>query len=170
MSKFLIFIFCDIIFLKLNSVNFMKIFIGADHRGFKLKQAIKNFLIKKDFLVDDIGAFEFNKNDDYVDFAKEVAQNVSKSKGRSLGILICGSGIGVCMTANKIPGVRAGVVWKTELARVAKEHDNVNVLCLPADFISARKAKVLVQTWLDAKFKNKNRYIRRLRKLRHLEK
>jgi len=135
------------------------IYIGADHAGFKLKEKIKKFL--KNYKIKDLGAFKYNKNDDYPDFAKKVANQVKKNKIQ--GILICGTGQGMAITANKIKGIRAALCWNTKTAKQSKEHLNANILVLPA---KTKNTKKIINTWLNTKFTKEKRHIRRINKIK----
>ena len=104
------------------------IIIGADHAGFKLKEHIKKFLEKKGYSYVDMGAYKYNKDDDYPDFAKKVAVQVVKEKAK--GILICGSGIGVCIAANKVKKIRAVLAHNIRSAKASRIDGNTNILCL----------------------------------------
>jgi len=148
----------------------MIMYIGADHRGFALKEEIIKYLQRKKIVVRDVGAFEYDKKDDYVDFAIPVAQAVASSKGKARGILLCGSGIGVCMTANKVADVRAANVWASRIVKSAQADDNVNVLCLPADEVTPAEAKRYIRIWLETKASSAERHKRRLKKLKKFEK
>lgn len=128
----------------------MKIFIGSDHAGFDLKEIIKTYLSNLEFEVDDKGCFS-KESVNYPDFAHAVSLAVLKDKN-SLGILICGSANGVCMTANKHKGIRAAIAWQAEIAALAKQHNNANILCLPARYLNDQKAKTIVTAYLDAEF------------------
>ncbi|BCX15167.1 MAG: putative ribose-5-phosphate isomerase B [Candidatus Parcubacteria bacterium] len=142
----------------------MIIFIGSDHRGFALKKYLKDKLIKKKYKVIDVGNYQYDINDDYPDISFLVGIKVNEHKG-SRGILICGSGIGVCVAANKIKGVRAGLGISQAIIRKAREDDDINVLCLPADFINKVMALKLTLLFLKTKFKNLSRYKRRIQKI-----
>lgn len=146
----------------------IKIYIGADHRGFELKNILKENLRLHNYEVIDLGAYEFNPDDDYVDIALKVAKEVSKNKN-SKGILLCGSGIGVCITANKVKGIRAGCSENLEIIKKAREDDDINILCLPADFLSKEEAFALVDVFLNTEFKSQEKYLRRLRKIYRYE-
>ncbi|MBI4029856.1 ribose 5-phosphate isomerase B [Candidatus Berkelbacteria bacterium] len=145
----------------------MKIYLGADHRGFELKEVLKKWLSKKGFLIFDFGT---NSRDsvDYPDFAWPVAQKISKNKN-SRGIVICGSGQGTAIVANKAKNVRAALVWTIKGAKETREHNDTNVLSLPADFVKASLAKKIVEMWLDTSFSNQARHKRRLNKIKKLE-
>lgn len=144
------------------------IYLGADHAGFKLKEQIKDYLLKLKLPVTDLGNFVFDKNDDYPDYGYSVAKKVSASKDAK-GILICGSSLGICLTANKVKGVRAVSVSTTREAKLSREHNNANVLCLSGWDLSLLKAKQIVSTWLKTKFSTSPRHIRRIHKIRQIE-
>lgn len=147
------------------------LYLGADHRGFKLKEQIKKYLDEKKIHYEDMGAFEYNKDDDYPDFAYAVAKKVSGNLTDNKGIVICGSGIGASITANKIKGARAALVWSKQAANAAFEDDDPNVIALPADFISFNLAKEIIGVWLERSVKLllKERHKRRLRKIEDIE-
>ena len=135
----------------------MKIAIGTDHRGFKIKDAICKQL--DSYHIIDMGCFD-KQRCDYPVFAKLVASAVA-SGDADLGILLCGSGIGMAIAANRYKNIYAGLCWSPEVAKAAREDDNINILVLPADFISLEQAAFIVDTWLHAEFK-KGRYQIRL--------
>lgn len=146
------------------------IYLGADHRGFKLKEFIKTHLKAGGVLFRDCGAFSFDPNDDYNDFALAVAQKVAENPEENRGILICGSGIGADIVANKIKGVRSTLVWRKELADHRKYYGG-NILSLPADFLSKKEALEIVNIWLNTKeLLPDEKYQRRRRKIEELEK
>lgn len=126
-----------------------KIAIGSDHAGFDLKEFIKG-KFEKEINWTDMGPSSADRVD-YPDYAHQVAESVSNNTV-DLGILICGSGNGVCMTANKHEGVRAGLAWEAELASLAREHNNANVICLPARFITEDQAVEIVRAYVNAEF------------------
>ncbi len=140
----------------------MKIAIGGDHAGFAYKQAIVALLESKNIEVEDFGPFS-EDSVDYPDFVHPVAQKV-EAKEADLGILICGSGNGVAMTANKYQSIRAALCWETELAALARQHNNANILCLPARFVSLDLAKEMVETFLKEDFEG-GRHERRVNKI-----
>lgn len=142
----------------------MKIYIGADHRGFSLKEKLKPYLEKNGYDVFDMGAAELNEKDDYPDFAKKVSENVVKDK-ESMGILLCGSGAGVTIAANRTRGIRAVLAHDTKILRAARADDDVNILCLGADFLSEDEAKKIIETFLKTPFGGKERHRKRIRKL-----
>lgn len=147
----------------------MNIYLGADHRGFDLKEKLKPWLISAGHTVHDVGAAELTPDDDYPDFAIAVAQAVQQGT-KARGIVLCGSGIGMAVAANKVPGVRATIAHDTELARSARADDNTNVLALGADFVDEGRAKEVITTWLTTDFSGDERHIRRLDKIAQLEK
>mgnify|MGYP001558774394 CR=1 FL=1 len=144
-----------------------KIIIGSDHRGVVLKDKLKKYLESRDYQITDIGAFS-KQSCDYPDTAYTVAKAVSGKKFTK-GILICYSGIGNCIVANKIPGVRAAVCYNVKLARFSREHNDTNVLVLAAGFVSQVQAKKILDTWLKTKF-SAGRHLRRLNKIKKIEK
>ncbi len=144
----------------------MKVYIGADHRGYTLKEQLKKYLTKID-LVDTTP--EHNPQDDYPDIAKTVAEKVAKDP-ESRGIIICGSGIGVDIAANKVNGARAGLGISTKQVKDATEEDNINILALASDFTEPEDAKDLVDIFLKTQYIPEDRRERRLEKIANLEK
>ena len=128
----------------------MKIAIGADHAGYGLKEVVKKLLSVKGIEIEDFGAYS-EASVDYPDFAHPVAIAV-ESNACDLGIVICGSGNGINMAVNKHQGVRSALCWEPELASLARQHNNANVLALPARFISEEKALACVKAFLEASF------------------
>lgn len=146
----------------------MTVFIGADHRGFALKEALKTYLTTQGFSVVDRGAVSVQKGDDFVDFAKSVAEDVAKTPdGR--GVLLCGSGIGMCIAANKVHGVRAAVGVSPEQVAAGCRDDSINVLSLAADYTDQHVAEQLVTAFLQTPYGSDERYLRRLDKITALE-
>ena len=145
------------------------IYIGADHGGYKLKEQLKKFLTKKKLEFLDVGAKSLKVGDDYPDYAKLVAKKVSDNPLRNIGILICRSGQGVCIVANKFTHVRAALVWNTKEAEMSRIDDMSNVLCLPSDYISSKEAEAIVNVWLTTAYSTEARHIRRIRKISSLE-
>ncbi|MBW2969804.1 ribose 5-phosphate isomerase B [Candidatus Woesearchaeota archaeon] len=144
----------------------MIVHIGADHAGFQLKEHLKKFLQKKGYEVKDWGAYKLVKTDDYPDYAAKVAKAVQKE---GMGILICGSAEGICIAANKIKGIRAVPIWNTKLAKLSREHNDANVLCLSGWMLTKKQAEQIAITWLKTPFSNKPRHKRRIEKIRRLE-
>jgi len=140
----------------------MKIAIGGDHAGFEYKAELIKYLAANGFEVKDFGPFS-TESCDYPDFAHPLS--VAVEKGDFIfGILICGSANGVAMTANKHQGIRAAIVWKNELAALARQHNDANIICLPARFISLDEAKEFALTFLNTAFEG-GRHQRRVDKI-----
>jgi ribose 5-phosphate isomerase B len=135
---------------------------GSDHAGFEYKEAIKKEISAAGWQVDDKGTYSLSSAD-YPDFAHPVAEMVEQGLAAA-GILICGSGNGVCMTANKHQGVRAALCWTEELASLARQHNNANVLCIPARFVSQELAGKMVKIFLSTDFEG-GRHERRVEKI-----
>ncbi|MGB9598735.1 MAG: RpiB/LacA/LacB family sugar-phosphate isomerase [Minisyncoccales bacterium] len=146
----------------------MKIFLGADHNGFKLKEEIKKYLKNEKIDFKDLGNFIFEPEDDYPDFAFLVAKNVAKKNGR--GILICGSGEGMVIAANKIKKIRAAVAYNARQVKIFRRDNNINILCLAAWETNFKKAKEMIKAFLETKFSALSRHKRRLQKIRKIEK
>lgn len=142
----------------------MKIYIGADHRGFALKEELKKYLTDTSYEVFDCGAVSYDADDDYPDFARAVAERVRREHD-ARGILICGSGAGVAIAANKIKGIRAATVHAVRQAVMARADEDVNVLALPADFIDAPRAKDIIDAFIMTSFSGAERHARRLAKI-----
>lgn len=141
------------------------IYIGADHRGFQLKEEVKKFLAEKEYQFEDTGNFAYDPNDDYTDFAKLVAEKVSEKPEKNKGILICGSGVGVDIAANKFKGIRSALADDIATAKQSREHDNTNVLSLPADEVDFELAEKIITTWLETPFSSGEKYKRRINKI-----
>ena len=140
----------------------LKIAIGADHAGFELKSFVKNWLEPLVGVLKDFGT-DSEASVDYPGFAHAVAGEVEKGN-YDLGILICGSGLGVDMTANKHQGIRSALCWKKEISKLAKSHNNANVICLPGRFISFVEAKEILETFFNTDFEG-GRHNRRIGKI-----
>ena len=143
--------------------------LGADHGGFPLKAELLPWLQGQGYQVIDVGAFSLEPSDDYPDFAEALAAVVVSGRAQR-GILICGSGVGACVAANKVPGVRAGLCHDTYSAHQGVEHDDMNVLCLGARVVGIEPARDLVSTFLNAHFTGEERHLRRLEKVATIEK
>jgi ribose 5-phosphate isomerase B len=146
----------------------MVLYIGSDHRGFQLKEVLKRMLQNEGYQVSDLGAPAYDENDDYPDIAHRVAKKVSDDEN-ARAVLVCGSGIGVAMVANKFQGVRAGVVLTPDQAFDAKNDDDINVLCFAADYTDEGTAKKILTTWLQTPFSAEERFNRRLREISAVE-
>ncbi len=146
-----------------------KIGIAADHAGKELKQLIADFVRLKNFEVVDYGvSVESDKSVDYPDYAAILATDVSSGK-IDRGVLICGTGIGMSMTANKFPGVRAALIWDDFTAKMSRAHNDANIICLGARVLNHHRAAELVNLWLDTEFEG-SRHQARLDKIREIEK
>lgn len=143
----------------------MTVFIGADHNGFALKNILIDYLHEQDTRVEDLGNYEFDPKDDHPDFAQAVAKAVLQNPTEFRGIVICGSGIGVCITANRYKGIYCGLGFDAEQVRHGRTNDYINVLALPADQISEEKAKELVDIFLHTEKIHNEKYIRRIKKI-----
>jgi len=147
----------------------MKLVIGADHAGFALKEEVRGYLEKLGYEVIDVGAYSGDMPDDYPDFAEAVGRALIAGRAER-GILICGSGVGVNVAANKMPGIRACMCHDTYSAHQGVEHDNMNVLVLGARIIGPALAFDLVASFLNATFqKQEERFVRRLNKVNAIE-
>ena len=146
----------------------MKIFIGADHRGYELKEKIVQWLFDMEYPCQDVGAFNLDPNDDYTKYAEEVASLVAKTEG-SRGVLLCGSGVGVEVVANKYDGIRAALGKDVLQVEAGRGHDDMNVLVIAADFTSEKEAKAMLIAFLETKFSEKARYERRLQEIEKIE-
>lgn len=144
------------------------IYIGTDHRGFELKEKIKSWLSEWNYEFVDKGAFEYNKDDDYPDFALAVADEVVKDD-KNRGILLCGSDIGVTIVANKIKGIRAGGATIVQQIKKAVTDDNINILTLGADYIGPDDAKEIIKVFLETNFLGEERFLRRINKITKIE-
>lgn len=144
------------------------VFIGADHRGFELKTRLKKHLIDEGFEVTDLGADHLDPQDDYVIFAEKVAEATANNP-QNRGIILCGSGAGVDMVANKIKGVRSALVFDVLRAVQAREHEDANVLSLPADILDEEQAFEIIKAFLTTEFSEEERHKRRLQELKEVE-
>ena len=140
----------------------MRISIGNDHAGVEYKNYIKEYLLVKNIEVNNYGTDSLDSVD-YPDFAHPVSNDVNEKKS-DLGILICGSGNGVCMTANKYKNVRAALCWNKELALLSKSHNNANIVCIPARFIEKEEALEIIKTFILQEFEG-GRHERRVNKI-----
>ena len=141
------------------------LFIGSDHAGFHLKKQIIDFLTQNntDFIINDVGYYN-EESVDYPIIAHTVCNKVFQSQdGRTFGILICGTGQGMAITANRHMGIRAGIAWNTHIAKMMREHNDANVLCLPARHLTIGGAEEIVSAFLKTPFSGDERHQRRLR-------
>jgi len=148
-------------------VNFkflnMKIFIGSDHGGFELKEILREYLASQNHEVSDEGCFSTDSVD-YPDIAKKVSKKVLENKN-SKGILMCGTGIGISISANKIKGIRAALCGNEYMAKMAREHNDANILCLGGRVIGSELGKSIIDTFLKNKFNDEERHKRRVEKM-----
>jgi ribose 5-phosphate isomerase B len=144
-----------------------KIALGADHAGFEEKEKLKKTLDEMGVGYDDMGTTSTDSVD-YPDYAKKVAEAVSKGEYEQ-GLLVCGSGTGMAIAANKVPGVRAAVAWNEDIARLARQHNNANVLSLAARFTPDDEIKKIVKAWFEADFEG-GRHARRVDEISQIEK
>lgn len=147
----------------------MKVFIGADHNGFELKRQLAEFLRRSGYEVVDEGDKKLAPEDDFPQFAgRVVSAMLASDEDDPKGILICGSGQGMVMAANRFKGIRASLVWDVEEARLSRNDDNANILCLPSSLIDTRTAEVITNVWLKTPFAAAARFKRRLKELDEL--
>ena len=144
------------------NTNLPNIASGSDHAGFEQKEAVKLFVESLGYSVKDFGPYN-TESVDYPDYAHKVANDVL-TEANTLGILLCGSGNGVCLTANKHAGIRAALCWLPELGALAKQHNNANILCLPARYINNSTATEIVAAYLNASFEG-GRHEKRVEKI-----
>ncbi|HSX41658.1 MAG TPA: RpiB/LacA/LacB family sugar-phosphate isomerase [Candidatus Saccharimonadales bacterium] len=147
----------------------MVVFLGSDHKGFEMKNQVLDHLAHKGIGVEDEGAVTFNKDDDYPKYAFSVCTKLlGEGDGEAYGILLCGSGQGMAMAANKVPGIRAALVWSPQEARAARHDDDANVLVLPANMIDIDTALAVVDAFIDQKFSGLERHKRRLEQIEEI--
>ncbi|HEY7304082.1 MAG TPA: ribose 5-phosphate isomerase B [Bryobacteraceae bacterium] len=146
----------------------MKISIGADHAGYEMKQQLIGFIESLGHTVHDVGTFEPGKPDDYPDYAILVAEDIRAGKA-DRGLLVCGSGVGVSVAANKFKGIRAGLCHDHYSAHQGVEHDNMNVLVLGSRIIGPMMAQDVTEAFLKANFSGEERHVRRLKKVKGIE-
>lgn len=147
----------------------MKIFIGADHRGYELKEKIAKWLFDWGYVFEDLGAEFMDPKDDYTVFAERVASMVAKNREMGRGILLCGSGVGVDIVANKFDGVRASVGKSVEQIKAGRNDDDMNILVIAADYTKQEEVKEMVKVFLETNFSAKERYKKRLEEIKKVE-
>jgi ribose 5-phosphate isomerase B len=143
-------------------VNKPRIAAGSDHAGFDYKEAIAKSLTEAGYEVDDFGTFSTDSSD-YPDFAHAVAAAIEKGEA-DFGILVCGSANGVAISANRHHGVRAAIAWRNDIAALSRQHNNANIICIPARFVSENEAKEFVTTFLNTAFEG-GRHEKRVNKI-----
>ena len=148
--------------IKLNKI-FKTVCIASDHAGYKLKEYIKNYLIDKNLSIFDIGPFN-DRSVDYPDYAKKLGHRI-KSKKSDVGILVCGSGTGMAISANKIKSIRAAVCYNLKSTRLSRQHNNANIISLGSRLINKKLSLKLVDVFLNTKFEG-GRHLRRIKKIK----
>jgi len=143
----------------------MKIVIGADHRGFNHKEYIKQHITLIQWI--DVGAFN-TKRSDYPIFSHAVCKMILQGEGVDLGVLICGTGVGMAITANRYKNIYAALAWNKEIARQSREHDNANIIVLPSDYVSVEQAVAMVNAWREVSFIG-GRYAERIKMIDEME-
>lgn len=143
----------------------MTIFIGADHRGFDLKNKLVAYLQDKNIRVEDMGNYQHDPEDDYPDFTRKVAQAILQNPEQFLGIAICGSGIGVCMAANRSKGIYCGMGMNVEQVIHGRQNDHINVLAIGADNFTETQVQEMVDAFIATQPIQKEKYLRRLKKI-----
>ncbi len=146
----------------------MRIAVGCDHAGFELKQEVDRWLRQWGHDVQDAGAHTLDPADDYPDYSRKVADAVANGTA-DRGVIVCGSGVGASIAANKVGGVRAAMCHDTYSARQGVEHDDMNVLCVGSRVVGVELARELVSAFLEARFSGEERHVRRLKKVLAIE-
>src|SRR3990167_2932482 len=149
----------------------MKVFIGADHRGYKLKEKVAQWLFEAKYEFEDLGADHLDPDDDYTVYAERVASLVARDRDRDRGrgILLCGSGVGVDVVANKFDGVRASIGKSEAQVKAGRNDDNMNILVLATDYTKEEEAEKMVKAFLETKFAGLPRFKRRLEDIKRIE-
>jgi ribose 5-phosphate isomerase B len=143
------------------------IYIGADHRGFRLKEEIKKWLESQQYEYRDLGAEEYDKDDDFPDISIKLAETVAIEAAK--GILVCGSGAGASIAANKVKGIRAGLCTSEKQTKAARNDDDINVLCISADSVSVEDNIKIVSVFLATMFSSEEGFVRRINKIKTYE-
>ena len=144
------------------------IYIGADHAGWEYKESLELYLSQKGYAVVDKGDIVLNPTDDYPEFGYAVAKAVAEET-RNRGILLCGNAQGICITANKVRGIRAATGFNEYAAKSSREDDDTNIICIPARATTFEDTKTIIETWLTTPFSGEERHVRRLKKLAEIE-
>lgn len=147
----------------------MKIYIAADHNGFQMKNELVEWLTGEGHEVTDMGPESFDKDDDYPDHGIKVAQAVAEDPDNRYGILLCGSGVGMSVVADKVKGIRAATIHDPKIAKAAQRDDDINVLALGSKYIPTDQAKEVITAWLSTPFAKEDRFIRRINKISQFE-
>ena len=143
------------------------IYVGADHRGFNFKKKLVDFLRELNYEVKDLGLKVYDQGDDYNEISVELAEKVVRENTK--GVLLCGSGVGVCVAANKVLGVRAALCTSQKQARLAREDSDANILCLATDLVNEEDNLEIAKTFLETIFSSDERFIRRINKIKEYE-
>jgi ribose 5-phosphate isomerase B len=143
----------------------MPVFIATDHRGFELKNKLVEYLQEKDIRIEDFGNYRLDPLDDYPDFAQKVAQAVQQNPQENLGIVICGSGIGVSIAVNRFKQIRCGIALNEQQVQHGRENDHINILAIASDYTDFETAKIYINAFLSSHPKKDEKYIRRGKKL-----
>lgn len=146
----------------------MKIYIGADHRGYELKEKIARWLFEMEYPYQDLGAYHLDPKDDFTKYATEVASLVAKTEN-ARGVLLCGSGVGADVVANKFDGVRASIGKDVFQIEAGRNDDNMNILVIAADYTEEKDAKAMLIAFLETNYSGKARYERRLEEIKRIE-
>lgn len=144
------------------------LYIASDHAGYKRKEWLKTYLAKLDYSFQDLGALQYDEKDDYPGYAALAAKRVTSTPG-SRAIILCGSGQGVCIAANKIKGIRAALGYNAFSAETSRTDDDTNVLCLPGRDLRRGQIKKIVKTWLQTGFSGADRHKRRINQIKEIE-
>ena len=145
------------------------IYIGADHRGFQLKEKLKEYLLLQGKEPEDVGAYSQKMDDDYPDFAYAAALKVAENPEGNRGILLCGSGMGMDVAANKVRGIRATIAYSKNAAIHSRTNDDVNIITLAADVLLFEEARGIVEAFLTTDFSKEERHVRRIKKIEEIE-
>lgn len=145
----------------------MHVYLGSDHGGYKMKEVLKEWLKEKEYKFTDLGCFS-EESVDYPDFAREVAEKVFEEKS-SRGVIICGTGIGVSMTANKVKGIRAALCTTEHMAKMAREHNSAQVICIGGRTTDDETAKKILEAFLGTEFSGDDRHKNRINKMMALD-
>jgi ribose 5-phosphate isomerase B len=141
------------------------IYIASDHRGYELKNKLAALLSQAGYKVSDAGPLQHNPSDDYPEYVAKAIAGLSEDLENNRAILLCGSGVGVCVAANKYKGVRAALAWQVEVARSSRNDEDANALCLPAEHLEAEEAFEITKQFLETPFSGAERHIRRLKEI-----
>lgn len=145
------------------------LYLGADHGGFPLKEKIKEYLSAKKISFVDLGPYQRVPTDDYPDYASKVAKRVAQKPGADIGVLLCRSGQGMCVAANKVKGARAVSAWNEKLAFSTRNDDFANILCLAGDYLKPRQAEKVLFKFINTPFSREVRHKRRIEKIKKME-